>query len=95
MILSINLNGDNAWPELKADNVIHLESGHIQVATLEGGTNKGAPSIAIRLDLPDGKTVIAETHAGVFITAAKLIEARFPEMKREVLPSINIPANDR
>jgi hypothetical protein len=61
--MSILLNGEDAWPELKdlpADNLIHV-TDPIQVARLKGGMASGKTSVAIRIDLPDGRVVIAET----------------------------------
>jgi len=80
--LSVILNGDNAWPDLKDKPIIHLGSGGpmIQVAVLEGGMASGLPSVAIRLDLPDGQVVIAETSARLFCTAAKAIMAKYPDL---------------
>ena len=78
----IKLDGDAAWPELVGKDVIHLGNGApaIQVAVLEAGMSSGRPSIAIRIDLPDGRFVIAETTARLFCTAGKAIMARYPDL---------------
>lgn len=49
----------------------------IQVTGLDGGMVSGNPSVAIRLDLPDGKTVIAETSLALFLTAADALKSRY------------------
>jgi hypothetical protein len=85
--MTINLNGDNIWPDLREKKFVHLR-GHdgasgesrIQVAVLDGGMKSGLPSVAIRLDLPDGKTVVAETSARLFCTAARAIMAQYPNL---------------
>jgi len=78
----IKLDGDNAWPDLNMANVIHLSNGApaIQVAVLENGMASGRPSIALRIDLPDGKHVIAETSARLFVTAGRAIHAKYPNL---------------
>jgi hypothetical protein len=80
--MNIKLDGDNAWPELKDKPCIHLANGAppISVAVLNGGLVSGRPSVAIRIDLPDGQTVVAETTARLFCTAAKAIMARYPDL---------------
>lgn len=80
--LIIDMRGDNAWPDLKDKPLIHLGNGAppIRVAVLEGGLTSGRPSVAIRLDLPDGQTVVAETSARLFCTAAKAIMGKFPDL---------------
>ena len=48
-----------------------------------GGTmtlNRGRPSVALRIDLPDGRHVIAETSARLFCSAARSIMARYPNL---------------
>lgn len=78
----INLNGDNAWPDIQDKEIIHLsnDAPPIQVATLEGGLASGRPSIAIRIDLPDGKVVVVETTARLFCSAGRAIQAKYPDL---------------
>jgi len=40
-----------------------------QLAILEAGCASGAPSIALRMDLADGRVLIAETSLGAWLTA--------------------------
>jgi hypothetical protein len=80
--MTITLQGDNAWPDLQGKPIIHLGDGApmIDVAVLDGGMSSGRPSVALRLELPDGRTVIAETSARLFCSTARIIEARFPHL---------------
>lgn len=71
--LKIILDGDGAWPDLKNKEIIHITEG-IQVALLKRGMKSGASSISIRFDLPDGKTVVAETSLKLFIQAVAAFE---------------------
>lgn len=79
-VMSVIFNGDNAWPDLRDKDFIHLGNGAapIQVAVLEMGMKSGRPSISIRIDLPDGQTVIAEASARSFVLAARMINAKYP-----------------
>jgi hypothetical protein len=83
--MTISLSGDNAWPDLQDKDIIHLANGAppIQIAVLEGGLTSGRPSVAIRIDLPDGQTLVAETTARLFCTAARAIQAKYPDLFKD------------
>jgi hypothetical protein len=70
------------WPEIKERHVYHLAEGSppITVACLEDGMSSGQPSVMLRVDLPNGAVVIAETSARLFCTAARMIMARHPDL---------------
>ncbi len=76
----IKLDGDNAWPDLDGKEIVHLanDAPPMQVAVLDMGMTSGRPSVAVRLDLPDGRTVVAETSARLFCSAARAIMAKYP-----------------
>lgn len=76
--LNISLEGDNCWPDLadKREQVIHITEG-FSVAALSGGMQSGKASVAVRIDLPDGTTVVAETSMRLFLTAADMFRARY------------------
>lgn len=74
--LKLILDGDHAWPELRGKKLVHVTHG-IQVAALKAGTKEGRPSVAIRIDLPDGTVVIAETTLRLFKVAAAALEAKY------------------
>jgi hypothetical protein len=71
-----------AWPDIERENCIHLANGApaVQVAAIEGGMGSGKPSVAIRIDLPEGRHVIAETSARLFCGAARAIMGRYPNL---------------
>ena len=50
-----------------------------QLAILEAGCASGAPSIALRMDLADGRVLIAETSLGAWLTATAAFRGAFPE----------------
>ena len=73
--LDLHIEGDNCWPDLK-------EKGYIgttitSIAGLPKGTVEGRPSVAIRVDLPDGRVVLAETTLRLFLRAAEALAARY------------------
>ncbi|HYM31840.1 MAG TPA: hypothetical protein VEU47_11095 [Candidatus Cybelea sp.] len=80
--LTLKLNGDGAFEDLRDKPVIHLGSDAkpIQVAILDHGMSSGRPSVCIRLDLPDGQHVLAETSARLFCTAGRAILAKYPDL---------------
>lgn len=57
--LHVVLEGDNCWPELREKGFI--EGKLFGIARLPKGTVEGNTTITLRFELPDGKTVLAET----------------------------------
>lgn len=76
--LRIVLDGDGAWPDLaeKQRRGELLVASQLAVSALAGGTASGAPSVAIRVDLDDGRVVFVETTLKLFLTAADALRAR-------------------
>ena len=68
-----------AWPDLgsRGEEVIHIMTP-ISVTGLPGGMESGATSVAMRIDLPDGRVVIVETSLALFLAAGRGIAARYP-----------------
>lgn len=77
--LHIHLDGEGAWPDLAGrDDVIHLaDAARFEMGGLAGGMQSGAASVAFRLDLPDGRVVVAETSWRLFAMAFHAFAARF------------------
>lgn len=63
-----------AWPELNPADVLQT-SRPIGLTCLPGGMVSGAPSVALRIDLEDGRTVIAETSLALFLAAADTLRS--------------------
>lgn len=77
-VLNVNARGDGAWPDLQAKmqagQVIWLrDETPISLTALAAGTEGGKPSVALRLDLPDGRTVVVETTLALWLTAADIL----------------------
>lgn len=76
--LNVHLDGDTCRPDLieKRDQIVHVTDG-MEVAALPGGMESGRPSVALRIPLPDGQVVIAETSMRLFLGAARAFAARY------------------
>jgi hypothetical protein len=71
--LKIDIDGTGAWDDLASRDVV--PGTWTRLAALPGGMTSGALSIAILVELPDGRAVLAETswrllHAAVTALAA-------------------------
>ena len=75
IVLSVIVDGGGCWPDLQDKKIIRAIG--LEVAALQGGTKGGSPSVAFRIDLEDGRTVIAETSLKLFLTASDLFRARY------------------
>ncbi len=77
--LNIVLDREPTWPDLAEK----LAQGRLHHATLAGvgglpdGTTGGKPTVALRIDLPDGSSVVAETTLALFLSAADALRGRF------------------
>jgi len=86
--MRINLDGDQCWPDLAGkvgtDQVIHLgnDAPPIALAVLPGGMESGAPSVMFRIDLPDGRVLLAETSMALYLTAADAMRARYGDPRQ-------------
>lgn len=73
--LIIKLDGEGSWPDLEGKPLLQPARA-IEVALLPGGMASGKASVAIRIDLPDGRTVIAQTSEELFQGAARVFRGR-------------------
>lgn len=86
LLIRVNVEGDGVWPDL-ADKaargeLIHLGNNAppIQISSLDQGITGGKPSVSIRLDLPDGKVVIAETSLALFQMANAALRGKYGDV---------------
>jgi len=75
--LKLVMDGDGAWPDLAEtpEKIIHVTEG-ISMTRLTNGMASGKSSVAIRLNLPDGRVVIAETSMELFQSAARAFRVK-------------------
>ena len=76
--MNVILDGDRCWPDLQDKKIIRAVG--LQVAALQGGKG-GSPSVAFRIDLENGETVIAETSLKLLLTAADLFRAKYGDLR--------------
>lgn len=86
-MLSINivLDAEGVWEDLQTRpfewyrNVPGEPEAKLSVAGLNNGLASGKPSVAIRIDRPEGEDdpVVVETSLALFLSAADALKARF------------------
>lgn len=64
------------------DRIVHTADAVIEVGTLRAGMQSGKDSVMICIPLPDGRVLIAETSAELFVAAGRGITA-WQEGRRE------------
>lgn len=84
LTFDIRLDGDGAWPDLLEKQrdglLIHLGNGStIGITALPDGMASGRASVALRFDLPDGRTLMAETSLRALFNATNAIVTRYGE----------------
>jgi hypothetical protein len=79
--LKIELEGDGIYPDLigQEHRIIHLgnDAPPIGISGLPGGMTSGKPSVMLRIDLPDGRVVMAETTLRLLLTAADAFRTHY------------------
>jgi hypothetical protein len=76
--IDLKLDGDNAWPDLRDKPIIHVLPDTVwRIAVIPYGMVSGKVSVALRLDLPDGQVIIAETSLALLSAAVRSIWARY------------------
>lgn len=62
--VDINVDGDNAWPDLVDKEIIEADITHATM--LKGGMQSGRYSVAFRIPLPDGTVIISQMSLNMF-----------------------------
>lgn len=75
--LDVFVDGDACWPDLTERGFV--EGRWVGIAALSHGTVSGKPTVTVRIDLPDGQTVLAETTLALFQGAAAAFRGRYGE----------------
>jgi hypothetical protein len=83
-VIDLSLHGDGAFADLAdkpQEQILKLPDGWpIQIATLDGGMASGNPSVMIRIDLPDGKVVLAETSVKLWQMCAAAMRGKYGDV---------------
>ena len=77
-MIPMTIEFDRQWDDAKGE-VIHT-SKEMKVMVLSKGTANGRPTVMIRFDLPDGKTIVGETTARLFCSAGRMITSKYPNL---------------
>lgn len=81
-LLQIELEGNGVWSDLKGkeDKIVHVTT--MRISSLPDGTVFGKPSVAFRIDFPDGHTVIAETTLAMLLTVTDALKAKYGDPRQ-------------
>jgi hypothetical protein len=83
--LHIVLDGDDAFPHLRGRECFRTDE--FAVSALEGGMTSGQPSVAVIIELDDGRWVFAETSLKLFLAAADAFKGKYGDPRQEpVMP---------
>lgn len=77
-LIALKLRGDNAWPDI-ADRGRFEALPVWGLAALAKGMSDGTTSLMLRLDLPDGNVVTAQTSLAAFLQTADTLRDAFPD----------------
>jgi hypothetical protein len=72
--MRLYLDGDGAFARFRGREIIHVTQ--FDVTALAGGTDTGKPSVALVVELPDGRVVFAETTLVNLLMAADAFKGR-------------------
>ena len=79
---SLHLDGEACWPDLiqqrERGKLITLEPSALVSMSLLKEQPQRDSVLAIRFEVPGGKTMVALTRADLFVAAAELIRAALP-----------------
>lgn len=85
-VIAVTVNIDETpWDDLtalreqgKLITAMNVDAGTIKVGGLPHGMQSGRTSVAISVPLPDGTIILTETSLALFVQAAKILEAAYP-----------------
>lgn len=73
-------DGSKIWPEITKSLIVR----GIKIAILDKGMTSGLPSIMIMLGTESsGVPVVCETTARLFVSCARAIEAKYPDLFKD------------
>lgn len=77
--ISLHINGDGCWPDILEQGEkltwLHGTTENLSIARLPAGMQSGASSVAIRINTPDGRIVVAEVSMKLFQAVAQAFAA--------------------
>lgn len=79
--LRVTFDADEARREIDqipADRLIYVEEPDWQLIGIDHGMSSGRAAIALRINLPDGRVLVVDSSAAVWIAAAQALKGRYP-----------------
>ena len=75
--LDVQIDGNNCWPDLVDENgkPEFVVGELIGIARLTNATTTGASSVTLRVELPDGRTILAQTTLALIDVAVMAFKA--------------------
>lgn len=85
-VLTVTVNvSENPWRDLVAKRgegklitAMSTEAGRIRVGGLPEGMESGRTSVSFAIPLPDGTVLLTETSLALFLEAADILRAAYP-----------------
>jgi hypothetical protein len=65
---------------IPADQLIHITEPDWQLIGIDRGMSSGRAAIALRINLPDGQVLVVESSAAIWVTSARALMGRYPEL---------------
>lgn len=73
--INLIMKGDGCWPDLPEKRILDTTGQDWNLALLHKGMGSGRPSVALRIDLPSGKVVFAQTSLRLLRNAVRGFDA--------------------
>lgn len=89
--VAVHCNGEGCWPDPMQRPESVIEARLTSVARLPHGMASGKSSVTIRIDLPDGRIVLAETSLAIW-NAVTQVFAGAEQQQAAQLPGAPAPA---
>jgi hypothetical protein len=86
--LDIIMDGDGCWPDLirSGGKVGDVDAELVAAALLIGGMQSGKSSVTLRLRMPDGNAVLAQTSLDLLEAAVRAFRGREAGIRDGTIP---------
>lgn len=77
--IDLRLDQDGCWPDVgvkQQAGLLKTSETPIGMALLLAGMKDGRPSVSLRIDLPDGQLVLAQTSLRLLSSAVRAMEVK-------------------
>lgn len=76
-VIKVITECDGAFEDLadKREKILHLTDPNLSIARIPKGMQSGRSSVMIRIDLPNGTVIVAESSMANFLNCARIFAA--------------------